>query len=169
MTLRLGMIVVLLGVLWAIGAIHPEDLPWGSGDFQISGVTVLLYILWSASETRARAGGSSSPIPFAVLYAVLLVSAVDGFLLRLTTYEGPLPLRWGGAALFAAGSVVRLRAIGISDVRLLRIGRLLQIAGLPVSLGSIAGTVTAALLGVPGSIREELPVPPDTIEAPEQL
>jgi hypothetical protein len=144
-------------VLWALGVVHLEDLPWDSGDFRVSGATVIVYLLWSTSEMRRRGGGQTPALPFAVFYAVLLVSAVDSFLLRLTAYEGPLVLRWSGTVVFAAGSAVRLRALGRTDVRLLRIGRLLQLAGLPVALGSIAGSAAAVLMGVPGSHGEELP------------
>lgn len=106
---------------------------------------------------RRRGGGQAPALPFAAFYAVLLVSAVDSFLLRLTSYDGPLVLRWAGVLVFAAGSAMRLLALVRTDVRLLRAGRLLQLAGLPVALGSMAGSAVAILIGIPGSLREEPP------------
>ena len=147
-------ILALIGVLWLLGVIDPSALPLHSMDFQICGATVLLYLFWSAAESKYR-GGSSS-LPYTVFYAVLLVSAVDSFLLELTTYGQPWVLRWTGLVLFACGSVMRLAAYRTRSVRHLRLGRYLQLAGLPVALGSIAGTVVALAAGIPGSINEEL-------------
>jgi hypothetical protein len=152
------MAAALLAVLWVLGAIHLEDLPWDSSEFRVSGVTVAIYLAWSGAEMRRRGGGQTPALPFAVFYAVLLVSAVDSFLLRLTAYGGPWVLRWAGVLAFAAGSAMRLRSIRRTDVRLLRTGRLLQLAGLPVALGSLAGSAVGILVGFPGSRREELPV-----------
>jgi hypothetical protein len=154
MILRSIAVLVLIGVLWLFGIIDLETLPLHSMQFQVCGTTVLLYLFWSASESRYR-GGSAS-LPYTVFYAVLLVSAIDSFLLELTTYGPPWILRWAGAGLFAAGSFARLSAYRRSSVSLLRLGRYLQLAGLPVALGSISGTVIAAAAGIPGSIHEEL-------------
>ncbi len=154
MALRSLTVLALIGVLWLLGIIDPEALPLHSSEFQICGATVLLYLFWSASESKYR-GGSAS-LPYTVFYAVLLVSAIDGFLLELTTYGPPWILRWTGLVLFASGSVMRLAAYRNRSVKHLRLGRFLQLAGLPVALGSIAGTVVAITAGIPGSINEEL-------------
>jgi hypothetical protein len=169
LTVRIWAVAALLAVLWALGAVHLEDLPWESNDFRVSGATVVVYLLWSSAEMRRRGGGQAPALPFAVFYAVLLVSSVDSFLLRLTAYDGPLVLRSAGVLAFAVGCAMRLRAIGRTDVRLLRIGRLLQLAGLPVALGSISGSAVAFLLGIPGSLREELPAQgAPEVDAPEE-
>jgi len=157
MVFRSIAVLALIGVLWVLGIIDPSALPLHSRDFQICGATVLLYLFWSAAESKYR-GGSAS-LPYTVFYAVLLVSAVDSFLLELTTYGSPWVLRWAGLVLFACGSVMRLTAYRTRSVRRLRLGRYLQLAGLPVALGSIAGTVIALAAGIPGSINEELDRP----------
>ncbi|MCD4776045.1 MAG: hypothetical protein K8S15_08370 [Candidatus Aegiribacteria sp.] len=157
MVLRSIAILALIGVLWLLGIIDLETLPWHSNEFQICGVTVLLYLFWSASESKYR-GGSAS-LPYTVFYAVLLVSAVDSFLLELTSYGSPWILRWAGVALFTSGSLTRLAAYRNRSVKCLRLGRYLQLAGLPVALGSIAGSVVALTAGIPGSIHEELDRP----------
>lgn len=154
MILRSIAVLVLLGMLWFLGVIDLETLPWHSKEFQICGTTVLLYLFWSASESRYR--GGSENLPYIVFYSVLLVSAVDSFLLDLTAYGPPWILRWAGLILFAAGSFIRLAAYRSRSVEHLRLGRYLQLAGLPVALGSIAGTVVALAAGIPGSIHEEL-------------
>lgn len=154
MVLRSIAILALIGVLWLLGIIDLETLPWHSKEFQICGIAVLLYLFWSAAESKYR-GGSQS-LPYTVFYAVLLVSAVDSFLLELTTYDSPWILRWAGLILFAAGSFIRLAAYRSRSVNNLRLGRYLQLAGLPVALGSIIGTVVALAAGIPGSIHEEL-------------
>ena len=157
MVLRSVAVLVLIGVLWLLGIIDPGALPVHSREFQLCGTTVLLYLFWSTAESKYR-GGSSS-LPYTVFYAVLLVSAVDSFLLGLTTYGPPWVLRWTGVVLFTSGSIMRLAAYRIRSARYLRLGRYLQLAGLPVALGSIAGTVVAIAAGIPGSIKEELNQP----------
>ncbi len=154
MVFRSIAILILIGVLWLLGIIDPGALPLHSREFQLCGATVLLYLFWSAAESKYR-GGSAS-LPYTVFYAVLLVSAIDSFLLDLTTYGPPWVLRWAGVVLFTFGSIVRLTAYRTRSVRQLRLGRYLQLAGLPVALGSIAGTVVAAAAGIPGSVNEEL-------------
>ena len=153
MVFRSIAVLALVGVLWLLGIIDPGALPLHSREFQLCGVTVLLYLFWSAAESKR--GGSAS-LPYTVFYAVLLVSAVDSFLLGLTAYGPPWVLRWAGVVLFTSGSIVRLAAYRTRSVRNLRLGRYLQLAGLPVALGSIAGTVVAIAAGIPGSINEEL-------------
>jgi len=150
-------VLALIGVLWLLGIIDPSTLPMHSREFQLCGATVLLYLFWSAAESKYR-GGSSS-LPYTVFYAVLLVSAVDSFLLGLTTYGPPWVLRWAGLVLFASGSIMRLAAYRKRSVQHLRLGRYLQLAGLPVALGSIAGTVIAMAAGIPGSIKEDINQP----------
>ncbi|MCD4701456.1 MAG: hypothetical protein K8S24_06320 [Candidatus Aegiribacteria sp.] len=164
MAIRSLAVLALIGVLWLLGIIDPGALPLHSREFQLSGVTVMLYLFWSAAESKYR-GGSSS-LPYTVFYAVLLVSAVDSFLLGLTVYGPPWVLRWAGVVLFASGSIVRLAAYRIRSVRHLRWGRYLQLAGLPVALGSIAGTVVAIAAGIPGSINEEINKPDDEEGSP---
>lgn len=156
MVVRLGIVFVVLGALWILGAINLDNLPWDSQEFRVSSAAVVCYLFWSASESRSKTGGGSYSTPYAVFYIVLLVSAVDSFLLRLTAYGPPWPLRWAGLVLFAAGSVVRLVAFRNRSSGLLRTGRLLQLAGLPVALGSIAGSATALLAGVPSALQETL-------------
>ncbi len=155
MVLRSIAVIALIGVLWILGVIDLETLPVDSTEFQVCGVTVLLYLFWSAAESKYRRGGSAS-LPYTVFYAVLLVSAVDSFLLGLTSYGPPWILRWAGVVLFASGSTIRLTAQKQRSVKYLRIGRFLQLAGLPVALGSITGTVVALAAGIPGSMHEEL-------------
>ncbi|MFO8183138.1 MAG: hypothetical protein R6U39_03100 [Candidatus Aegiribacteria sp.] len=165
MILRFILVLVLVGVLWALGAVDLEALPWDSIEFQVSGATVLVYLIWSAWESRYR-GGSAS-LPYAVFYSVLLVSAVDGFLLELTSWSSPWILRWAGLLFFAAGSAFRIAAFRLESVSWLRFGRYLQLAGLPVALGSLAGLALALVAGVPGSIHEDLDFPrPDEEETP---
>ena len=154
MVFRSIAVLALIGVLWILGIIDPSALPLHSRDFQICGATVLLYLFWSAAESKYR-GGSAS-LPYIVFYAVLLVSAVDSFLLDLTTYGPPWFLRWAGVVLFTSGSILRLAAYRTRSLKHLRLGRYLQLAGLPVALGSVAGTVVAIAAGIPGSINEEL-------------
>lgn len=159
MVFRSIALLALIGVLWLLGIIDPGALPLHSREFHLCGVIVLIYLFWSAAESKYR-GGSAS-LPYTVFYAVLLVSAIDSFLLELTTYGPPWILRWAGVVLFASGSTMRLAAYRARSVRYLRLGRFLQLAGLPVALGSIAGTVVALAAGVPGSINEELDKPDD--------
>ncbi len=159
MLARIILVLALIGVLWILGVVDLSSLPWHNGEFQISGATVLVYLLWSAMESRYR-GGSSS-LPYTVFYSILLVSALDGFLLELTTWSSPIFLRWAGLLLFAAGSTLRIRAFKSDSVSLLRNGRYLQLIGLPSSLGSIAGLVLALAAGIPGSVHEELPMHED--------
>ncbi len=154
MILRSITVLALLAVLWLLGIIDPGALPLHSREFQICGAAVLIYLFWSAAESKYR-GGSAS-LPYTVFYAVLLVSVLDSFLLGLTTFGSPWLLRWTGLILFTFGSLMRLAAYRKRSASHLRLGRYLQLAGLPVALGSIAGTVVAMAAGIPGSINEGL-------------
>jgi len=167
MVIRLGIVLLVLGVLWILGAISLEDLPWDSQEFRISGATVVCYLLWSAWESKTRTGGGEYSTPYTIFYIVLLVSAVDSFLLRMTTYGTPWPLRWAGLILFAAGCTIRVLAFRNRSVKMLRAGRLIQLAGLPVALGSIAGSGVAILAGVPSSLHENIE-PVDEPADPDQ-
>ncbi|OPL20033.1 MAG: hypothetical protein AVO35_00820 [Candidatus Aegiribacteria sp. MLS_C] len=153
MLFRTLAILVLIGLLWALGIIDPGGLPWDSQEFRVSGATVLIYLVWSAVETVYRRGRTG--LPYAVFYSVLLVTALDSFLLELTTWSSPWSLRWAGLLIFAAGSGLRIRAFRLGSAGLLRAGRYLQLAGLPSALGSVAGLVLAAVAGIPGSVHEE--------------
>ncbi|MBN2587735.1 MAG: hypothetical protein JXA64_07630 [Candidatus Fermentibacteraceae bacterium] len=157
MIFRSMVVLVLIGLLWVLGVVDLQGLPWHAPDFQVSGATVLVYLLWSAWESRHRSG--SAGLPYMLFYAVLLISAVDGFLLEITKWGPPWILRWTGLSLFTAGCCLRAAAYRRSSSRLLRLGRYLQLAGLPVALGSIAGTAVALAAGIPGSIHEELELP----------
>ncbi len=157
--MRLLLLLVVLIALWAAGVVDLGGLPWGDPDFQASAALVLVYLAWSVIEGRTG-GGADSSLPSLVLYAVLLVSAVDGMLLFLSSFSEPLAARWAGVALLAAGSVMRVVAIRSRGRTLLRSGRVMQLLGIPAGLGSIAGLALAATVGILGSIGEELPRPP---------
>lgn len=161
MIMRTLAALALIGLLWALDVIDLSSLPWDSQEFRAGGATVLVYLAWSAWESRYRRGSVGSA--YAVFYAVLLVTALDSFLLELTTWSEPSALRWAGLFVFAAGCGFRIQAYRSSSSGMLRTGRLLQLAGLPVALGSIAGLALAVLAGIPGSIHEELD-PPETVE-----
>jgi hypothetical protein len=152
---RVLVVFALLGLLWLIGAIDLGSLPWHSSDFRISGATVIVYLVWSALESRYRGGISS--LPYAVFYSVLLISALDGFLLEITTWQSPVILRWTGLVFFTVGSVLRLGAYREGSTDRLRLGRYFQLAGLPTALGSIAGLAVAVFAGIPGSMHEDMP------------
>jgi hypothetical protein len=138
---RLLILAVMLAALGATGLLT-FDLPWSDPGFQVSGATVLIYLSWSLAGARCACSGRS-PARLA-LYAVLLVSAVDSFLLRLSSVEGLVPLRWVGAAILAAGCVLSL----LNRRSAARFGSSLQCIGLALGLGSIAGTACAAFASV---------------------
>lgn len=156
--LILAAVIVLLAVA---GIINLGDLPWQNHDFRASGAVVLLYLFWSLSEKR---GGSEGLDPSRLaMYTVLLVSAVDSFLLRITVWNGLYVLRYAGIALFAGGCVLRLTALAKGRQGMLRVGRVLQLIGLPVGLGSIAGTAVGAVPGAVVASKEALPVTDDSL------
>lgn len=153
MAARILVMAGVVALLWATGLLE-LDLPWSDPLFAVSGVTVVVYLLWSLGEGgRRRPGTDASQL---AMYVVLLVSAVDSFLLELTIFESPLTVRWAGAALFFAGAGCRLLAVyGSRSPGLLRWGRVLQLVGLPLGLGSLAGTVVGALPGSIAAIRTD--------------
>jgi hypothetical protein len=149
-------ILVLAGVvalLWATGLLE-LNLPWSDPLFVVSGVTVAAYLLWSLAEgARRRPGTDPSQL---AMYVVLLVSAVDAFLLEITLFESPLAIRWAGAVLFAAGAGARLAAVyGGPKPALLRWGRVLQLVGLPLGVGSLAGAAVGAVPGTVAALRTD--------------
>jgi hypothetical protein len=152
---RFVILAVVVAVLAAAGLIDFGTLPWGSDDFRASGAAVLLYLVWSLTEKRPGTDGLD-PSRLA-LYTVLLVSAVDSFLLRLTVWRGLFAIRYAGTVLFAAGCALRLAAGPRRSLRLLRAGRILQLVGLPAGLGSAAGMVTGAVPGAIAASREVFP------------
>jgi len=162
MLLRILILAAVVAVLAVAGVIDLSGLPWGNPDFRASGSIVLLYMLWSVVETRT--GSDTLGIPRLGLYTVLLVSAVDSLLLRLTIFHGLFAIRYAGSAVFAAGSILRLIAFRKRSENLLRIGRMMQLTGLPAGFGSVAGLVIGILPGSISALREELP----EIESPEE-
>ncbi len=141
--------LAVLAVLAATGVVDVSVLPWGNGEFQTSLAVVLVYLFWSAS------GSGEDGADRTAMYAVLLVSTIDSFLLRMTVFGGLLPLRWAGVALLTAGSAMRVlhrRRIGVY-----RAGRVMQLFGIPLGLGSLAGIVVAAFPGLVFALKEDLP------------
>ncbi|MFO7626078.1 MAG: hypothetical protein R6V62_02315 [Candidatus Fermentibacteraceae bacterium] len=141
--------VAVLAVLAATGVVDISLLPWHNGDFQASLAVVLVYLFWSATSSGEDGADRTA------MYAVLLVSTIDSFLLRMTVFSGLLPLRWAGVALLAAGSAMRVlhrRRIGVY-----RTGRVMQLFGIPLGLGTLAGVVVAAFPGLVFALKEDLP------------
>ncbi len=141
--------VAVLAALIATGLVDISSLPWRNGDFQVSLAVVLVYLAWSAT------GGGGEGADRTAIYTVLLVSAVDALFLRLTAFSGLMPLRWAGVVILAAGSV--LRFVHGGDVGRYRAGRVMQLFGLPLGLGTIAGLVVAAFPGLVFALKEDLP------------
>lgn len=144
--LRRALILALAVAFLAITGIVRLDLPWSDPDFQASGGLVVLYLLWAGAESARRPPRLGLPV--LGMYATLLVSVVDSFLIRATTFpellgHELLPVRWTGLALFAAGSLIR--AVHPDRTGWLRAGRVLQLSGLPSALGSVAGMATGLL------------------------
>jgi hypothetical protein len=153
--LRRILILVLAVAFLAITGIVKLDLPWADPDFQVSGGLVVLYFLWSGAESARRPPRLGLPV--LGMYATLLVSVVDSFLIRATTFpellgHGLLPIRWTGLALFATGSLIRV--IRPDRTGWLRLGRALQLAGLPSALGSVSGLATG-LVPAMFTLRQE--------------
>ncbi|MCP4646112.1 MAG: hypothetical protein GY852_00040, partial [bacterium] len=142
-------LLVIAGLAYS-GIIDLSILPWENPDFQATLATVGIYMIWSIVENRAETNSSRI-----TLYAVLLVSALDSFLLRLTAFSGLMFLRWVGVFLLTAGSAVRLVAGRTGNINFLRYGRIGQEFGVALGLGSIAGTVIALFPGIPSSLKED--------------
>lgn len=142
---RLIGLAAFLAVLKLTGAVD-FALPWGDPAFQITGATVVLYFAWSLSGGGCACGAGgrpACPLTGSAVdmgsYAVLLVSAVDGMLLRITPFPGDPTWRWTGPVLFAAGAVMHHLP------RFARAAPLLRMAGLPIGFSSIAGLGVAVL------------------------
>ncbi len=149
-------ILVLAGVvalLWATGLLE-LNLPWADPVFQVSGACVAVYLLWSLTEGgRKRPGTTRSQL---AMYVVLLVSALDSFVLDITVFVQPLPLRWVGAVLLLAGCALRLAAVyGSTSKLLLRAGRAMQLVGLPLGLGSVSGLAVGAVPGMVVALKSD--------------
>ena len=155
MLLRIVVLAALVAVLAFTGVIDLGGLPWHNRDFQASGSAVLIYMLWSVAENRR--GSQTLSISQMGLYAVLLVSAVDSLLLRLTVFNGCYLLRFVGSGILALGCILRLVAIRLGNITMLRTGRIMQLLGLSAGLGSIAGIIVGAVPGTISALREELP------------
>ena len=166
--LRAVLLAAVMLVLDRSGIV-PLHLPWGSPDFQVSGATVLVYLLWSVFGARFEPGTGRSPSRIA-LYIVLLVGAVDCFVLMpASTLEphlalrGLIPVRWAGVALLAASSVMHALSGGMPSR--FRAARLMQMDGIALGFGSplglVAGTVPGLLLVLRDRLRDE---PEDTSE-----
>lgn len=141
--------VAVVAVLILTGLVDVSSLPWRSGDFQVSLAVVVVYLFWSAGGVDGEGADRTA------IYAVLLVSAVDAFLLRLTSFQGLLILRWAGVALLSAGSVLRVRHRG--SLRAFRAGRVMQLFGIPTGLGTVAGIAVAAFPGLVFALKEDIP------------
>lgn len=139
--------LAVVAVLVITGLVDLASLPWRNGDFQVSLAVVLVYLFWSAG------GGDSQGADRTAIYAVLLVSAVDSFLLRLTSFQGLFVLRWAGVVLLAAGSVLRARHRG--NLMSFRAGRVMQLFGIPLGLGTLAGMAVAAFPGLVFALKED--------------
>jgi len=151
---RLVRILVPLAVIAGLayfGIIDLSLLPMDDPNFQATLATVGIYMLWSILESVRDTDTSRI-----TLYAVLLVSALDTFLLELTSFSGHMYIRWAGVLLLVSGCFVRLLALKTGNTMLLRLGRVGQDLGVALGLGSIAGTVVAVFPGIPSSLREEI-------------
>ena len=146
--LRLLLPVVVIAALAFSGIIDLSLLPWENPDFQATLATVGIYMIWSVLESGTETDSSRI-----TLYAVLLVSALDTFLLRLTAFSGLMYLRWAGVLLLTSGCIARLTALRGKNITFLRYGRIGQELGIALGLGSIAGTVIALFPGIPSSLR----------------
>jgi hypothetical protein len=139
--------VAVVALLALTGMVDLSILPWRSGDFQASLATVFVYLLWSASGDREGSDRTG-------IYTVLLVSAVDSFLLRLAVFQGLLFLRWAGVVILIAGCA--LRTIARRSSGLLRAARVMQLAGLPLGFGTLAGLAVALFPGLVFALKEDV-------------
>jgi hypothetical protein len=141
--------IAVIVVLNMAGIIDLSLLPWETPDFQATLATVVIYLIWSVAESSATADASRI-----TLYAVLLVSVLDAFLLRLTAFSGYMAFRWAGAALLAAGCLLRAAARRRGRADHASHGRIAQMLGLALGLGSLAGTAVALFPGIPSALKE---------------
>ncbi len=128
------------------GMLDLSTLPWRDGDFLASLATVLVYLLWSLFGDREGSDRTG-------IYTVLLVSAVDSFLLRLTVFPGLMFVRWAGVVLLTGGCIVRVMSPRSSG--LLRAGRIMQLSGLPLGFGTLAGLAVALFPGLVFALKED--------------
>jgi len=142
--------VAVIAVLNYAGIIDLSLLPWNDHDFQATLATVAIYLVWTVLDSRTQADASRI-----TLYAVLLVSVLDSFLLRLTVFPGLMVLRWAGVIILAAGSGLRLASGRSSGEKLPGLGRIGQMTGLALGLGSLAGTAVSLYPGIPSALREK--------------
>lgn len=157
--LRAFLLAAVLLVLDRSGIVR-LDLPWGSPDFQVSGATVLVYLVWSVFGAGFEPGTGRSPSRIA-LYIVLLVGAVDCFVLMPASTLEPhlvlrdlIPVRWTGVALLAAGSVIH--ALSGARPSRFRVARLMQMDGIALGFGSPLGLVAGIVPGMLLVLRDRL-------------
>ncbi len=148
--IRLLLPLAVIVVLNMAGIINLSLLPFENPDFQATLATVAVYLIWSVLESNVQTDTSRI-----TLYAVLLVSVLDSFLIRLTAFTDPMFIRWLGVAVLTAGCGARLAGLSRDNDLLARRGRAAQMAGLALGLGSIAGTVIAIFPGIPSALRKK--------------
>lgn len=154
MNSRITRILLPLAVIAGLaffGIIDLSLLPMDDPDFQATLATIGIYMLWSVLESGRETNSSRI-----TLYAVLLVSALDTFLLELTNFSGLMYLRWIGVALLTFGCTARLLALRSGKAMFLRYGRIGQELGIALGLGSIIGTVIAIFPGIQSSLKEDV-------------
>jgi len=139
-------VIVLLNMA---GIVDLSLLPWSDTDFQATLATVVVYLLWSVLESTS--GTDASRI---TLYAVLLISVLDAFLLRVTAFSGFMLIRWAGVLILSVGCILRIYSLKHSRTKPAEYGRVCQMAGLALGLGSIAGTAVALFPGIPSALKE---------------
>ncbi len=140
-------VIILLNMA---GIVDLSVLPWNDTDFQATLATVVLYLLWSVIENTGKTDTSRI-----TLYAVLLVSVLDAFLLRITAFSGFMFLRWAGVAILAAGCSMRIYSTKTAKNNTAEYGRIGQMIGLALGLGSIVGTAIAFFPGIPSALKEK--------------
>lgn len=141
--------IAVIVVLNIAGLIDLSLLPWNDTDFQATLATVVIYLAWSVLESSTRTDASRI-----TLYAVLLVSVLDAFLLRLTAFSGFMIIRWAGVVILAAGCSMRIYALKSGRTGLSAYGRIGQMLGLALGLGSLVGTGISLFPGIPSALKE---------------
>ncbi|PIE51573.1 hypothetical protein CSA37_11260 [Candidatus Fermentibacteria bacterium] len=142
--LRLILPLAVVAVLHFAGIINLSILPFEDADFQITLVTVIIYLVWSVLD-----GGTAADSSRITLYAVLLVSVLDAFLLRLTVFSELIWFRWAGTVILAAACTARLTG------KLPVYSRVGQMTGFALGLGSVAGIIVSLFPGIPSALREQ--------------